>query len=289
MVFDFDRTIIDGDSDNWVVVEMGLAELFNQLLYTMPWNSLMNRMMMELYSEGKTEEDIANCLKRCPLHPQIFAAIKSAQAHGCDLRIASDSNSFFIESILKHHGLLDCFSEITTNPSFVDEEGRLKILPYHDVTSSPHGCNLCPPNMCKGLVIERIVAAIAERERKRIIYIGDGRNDFCPSLKLRESDYLMPRKNFPLWNRICEIAMLIKAEVHEWSSAEEFKSNLLCLIDKIFIEEESDAGSISSQLKSSECNLATMCIQTHETLSPQTLQKASPFLAYGEEREKIER
>lgn len=104
---------------------------------------------MELYSEGKTEEDIANCLKRCPLHPQIFAAIKSAQAHGCDLRIASDSNSFFIESILKHHGLLDCFSEITTNPSFVDEEGRLKILPYHDVTSSPHGCNLCPPNMCK--------------------------------------------------------------------------------------------------------------------------------------------
>lgn len=41
MVFDFDRTIIDGDSDNWVVVEMGLAELFNQLLYTMPWNSLM--------------------------------------------------------------------------------------------------------------------------------------------------------------------------------------------------------------------------------------------------------
>jgi pyridoxal phosphate phosphatase PHOSPHO2 len=31
VAFDFDRTIIDGDSDNWVITEMGLTRLFNKL------------------------------------------------------------------------------------------------------------------------------------------------------------------------------------------------------------------------------------------------------------------
>lgn len=41
MVFDFDKTIIDLDSDNWVVDELGASDFFNQLLPTMPWNSVM--------------------------------------------------------------------------------------------------------------------------------------------------------------------------------------------------------------------------------------------------------
>lgn len=57
--------------------------------------------------------------------------------------------NFFIEKILDHHGLLGCFSQISTNPSFVDDEGRLRIFPYHDLNTPPHGCHLCPPNLCK--------------------------------------------------------------------------------------------------------------------------------------------
>lgn len=41
IVFDFDKTIIECDSDNWVVDELGTTDLFNELLPTMPWNSLM--------------------------------------------------------------------------------------------------------------------------------------------------------------------------------------------------------------------------------------------------------
>lgn len=41
VVFDFDRTLIDGDSDSWVVAEMGLTQLFNELRSTLPWNKLM--------------------------------------------------------------------------------------------------------------------------------------------------------------------------------------------------------------------------------------------------------
>ncbi|MBA0812274.1 hypothetical protein Gohar_026256 [Gossypium harknessii] len=126
VVMDFDKTILDCDSDNWVVDKLGATELFNELLPTMPLNSLMDRMMKKLHIQGTKIEDIVAVLKRNPIHPRIIQAIKSAHALGSDLKIVSDANVFFIDTILKHHGLKECFSEINTNPSFVDEEGRLR-------------------------------------------------------------------------------------------------------------------------------------------------------------------
>ena len=109
VVFDFDRMLIDEDSNRWVVTQMGLTSLFNELRSTLPWNSLMDRMMRELHSQGKTIDDITECLNRTPIHPRVIATIKLARALGCDLRIISDANQFFIEKILDHHGLVGCF------------------------------------------------------------------------------------------------------------------------------------------------------------------------------------
>ncbi|KAK6284392.1 hypothetical protein POUND7_003344 [Theobroma cacao] len=132
VVFDFDKTIIDYDSDNWVVDELGFSDLFNQFLPTMPWNSFM----------------------RTPIHYRVVPAIKAAHALGCELRIVSDANLFFIEKILEYLGLKEYFSEINTNPGFVDEEGRLRIFSYHDFNKCSHGCNLSPLNMCKAEIHE---------------------------------------------------------------------------------------------------------------------------------------
>ncbi|KAG6589983.1 Thiamine phosphate phosphatase-like protein [Cucurbita argyrosperma subsp. argyrosperma] len=229
IVFDFDRTIIDGDSDNLVVTRLGLTDLFNELYSSLPWNSLMDTLMVELQSRGRTMRDIAECLEGAALHPRIVAAIKSAHSAGCDLRIISDANQFFIETILEHHGVLGCFSTINTNPTFVDGEGRLRILPYHN-ESSPHGCNLCPSNMCKGLVIDQIRASKTEKN-DFFIYIGDGRGDFCPTLRLEEGDHVMPRKLYPLSDRINSNQMLVKAKIHEWSDGNELEKILLQLVD----------------------------------------------------------
>ncbi|XVF74438.1 hypothetical protein PTKIN_Ptkin13bG0110300 [Pterospermum kingtungense] len=256
VVFDFDKTIIDCDCDNWVIDELGFTDLFNQLLPTMPWNSLMDKMMKSVHEQGKTITDIVEVLKRTPMHPRIVPAIKSAHALGCELRILSDANLFFIETILEHLGLRECFSEITTNPSFVDEQGRLRIFPYHDFTKTSHGCNgLCPPNMCKGMIIERIQASL--EGNKKIIYLGDGIGDYCPSLRLEEADYMMPRKNFPVWDLICKNPMLIKAEIHEWSDGEELELVLLQLINMISAEEN------SAQLISVDCKLQTISASAH--------------------------
>ncbi|XWS35243.1 hypothetical protein CRYUN_Cryun21dG0109200 [Craigia yunnanensis] len=57
-----------------------------------------------------------------------------------------------------------------------------------------------PPKL--GIVIERIQASLSMemKEKKTIIYLGDGLGDFCRSLKLADGDYLMPRKNFSVWD-----------------------------------------------------------------------------------------
>ncbi|KAL1538247.1 3'(2'),5'-bisphosphate nucleotidase [Salvia divinorum] len=237
IVFDFDKTIIDVDSDNWVVDELGATDLFNELLPTMPWNSVMDRMMNELHAKGKTIEDVKEVLRRIPIHPRIVPTIKTAHALGCDLRILSDANLFFIKTIIDQLGIKDCFSEINTNPSYVDEEGKLRISPFVDFQSSPHGCNLCPPNMCKGMVIDRIQATLAKEGRQMIIYLGDGSGDFCPSLKLRVEDFMMPRKDFPVWGLICENRALLRAEIHEWIDGEDMEMIVMKLIEKIKIQD----------------------------------------------------
>ncbi|XP_072967019.1 thiamine phosphate phosphatase-like protein [Typha angustifolia] len=252
--FDFDETIIGCDSDIWVVERLGATELFDRLRPTMPLNSLMDKITRELHSQGRSIEDITNCLKTAPLDPHVVDAIRSSYALGCDLRIVSDANHLFIETILKHHGLLECFSEINTNPCYVDEDGRLRILPYHDLHSSPHGCSLCPSNMCKGKIFDRIRASAVAEGKKHFIYLGDGKGDYCPSLRLTEADYVMPRKEFPLWDLVNNTKFL-KAEVHEWSNGEEFARVLLQLINKTTAADPNDS---SAQLISADCKLETI-------------------------------
>ncbi|MBA0774799.1 hypothetical protein Gotri_009983 [Gossypium trilobum] len=207
---------------------------------------------------------------------KILKALVLILSFRCDLKIVSDANTFFIDTILEHHGLQECFSEINTNPGFVDEQGRLRIFPHHDFTKSSHGCDhpSCPPNMCKGIVIEKIQASLSmEDQKKTIIYLGDGLGDFCPSLKLGDGDFVMPRKDFPVWDLICKNRSLIKAQIYEWSDGEEFKSVLLRLISRIISIDGNNTNANIGQLYSVDCKLNTMALPAttgHEAF-PQAL------------------
>ncbi|KAG8051431.1 hypothetical protein GUJ93_ZPchr0001g30229 [Zizania palustris] len=236
VVFDFDRTIIDWDSDDLVITKLGAADAFSRLRPTMRWNPLMDRMMEELHAQGRSADDIRQCLRSAPLDVHVLSAIRTASALGCDLRVASDANAFFIETVLEHHGVLGCFTEISSNPARVDADGRLRISPFHDPASPPHGCSLCPENMCKGKIMERIQGTA---NGKHFIYIGDGRGDYCPSLKLGEGDYVMPKENYPLWNLISSNTQLLRAEVHPWNNGEELEKTLLKLVNMLIIPAQS--------------------------------------------------
>eukprot|EP01018_Ginkgo_biloba_P007360 Gb_34426 [translate_table: standard] len=242
------------NSDPWVVNQLGATEIMNSLIASLPWTSLMDRMMIELHAQGKTVSDIERSLKTVPLRQEMIRAIKSAYSMGmalwrqlsytisgisgpmddgnrrCDLRIVSDANSFFIKTILENYNLLQYFTEIKTNPASVDEDGRLRIFPFHSQMIAAHGCKLCPPNMCKGAIVDGIQKSISE-SKKRFIYLGDGRGDFCPSLRLGSGDHVLARQEYPLWELVQKNSDLVKAEVHGWSNAKDVEDCLCKLLE----------------------------------------------------------
>jgi len=128
------------------------------------WTDLMAQQMVGLAEKGVTPRDISQCLHGIPFvppsppvppqppmrtnqaqPPEIPAATKRLKESGVDLRILSDSNTFFIDEILRFHGLASDFSLITTNHAHVDEQSILRVSHCHE-----HACPRCPPNLCKG-------------------------------------------------------------------------------------------------------------------------------------------
>lgn len=120
-------------------------------------------------------------------------------------------------------------------------------------------------------MIERIQTTLDEKTR--MIYLGDGKGDYCPSLKLRERDYMMPRKDFPVWELICRNPMLIKSQIHEWTDGEDLERVLIGLIHKVCLEGHGEDDQDSSLLISTAdlCKFQTISTSGHQTNLPQTV------------------
>ncbi|GAU40856.1 hypothetical protein TSUD_111880 [Trifolium subterraneum] len=115
----------------------------------------------------------------------------------------------------------------------------------------------------QGLVMEKFQNSLdVEGRKKKIIYLGDGNGDFCPSLKLKESDYLMPRMNFPLCDLVSKNSNDIKACVHDWMDGEELENVLLHIINKANIGKENNI--VGPKIISIDCKLGTISMDAHK-------------------------
>jgi pyridoxal phosphate phosphatase PHOSPHO2 len=153
-------------------------------------------------------------------------AIRDLKARGpsSTLLLLSNSNSVFIDVILRHHNLDagQIFEEIVTNPAEWDESGCLRLRRLVDPNGPPHGCADCPLNMCKGKELDEFLAKRGGMDQfDQIFYIGDGANDLCPITRLRKDDFALVRVNRDL-HRIVkseEGASRLKCGIHYWSGA----------------------------------------------------------------------
>jgi pyridoxal phosphate phosphatase PHOSPHO2 len=113
--------------------------------------------------------------------------------------------SYCSDLCLQSKGLLTMFDEIVTNPAEWDSSELLKIRRRIDPEGPQHSCKVgCSPNMCKGADIwpicvhffsvdhyklnlgEELETFLSQHPPfDRVIYVGDGANDFCPVLRLR--------------------------------------------------------------------------------------------------------
>jgi len=197
------------------------------------WTDLMGKILREAHAEGMTREDIEGALKSLPFHPAMIRGVKHLKASAnpkVTLICLSNSNQVFINTILEDKKLGGIFDTIVTNPAEWRGDGLLVVRRRVDPEGPQHSCRVgCSPNMCKG---EELEAFLKDKEPfDKMIYIGDGSNDFCPILRLRTQDFALARLARGLEQRIKgegEAASL-KCQVQYWEGAwevEEFFSRL---------------------------------------------------------------
>ena len=118
---------------------------------------------------------------------------KSVEELSATIIIISDSNSQFISHILKVKNLDHLVDKVFTNPASWSQDGLLSIQPYHHQDA----CKLSTKNLCKHSIMEDYIKNCG-RSFSFVCYTGDGKNDFCPSLKLSENDLVCVREGYSL-------------------------------------------------------------------------------------------
>ncbi|ORX40538.1 phosphatase phospho-type [Kockovaella imperatae] len=231
VVFDFDWSFVDQDTDRWVFEV--LSTKLRRLLETRKsagsqcTPDVVNDTMGDLAEEGFTKDQVLDALRILPFHPAMRRAVLGLRERNPNVEYLclSNSNEVYISTILERHGLTDLFSNIITNPASWNSSNsnRLDIGRRVPANGPQHDCKVgCLANMCKG---EELEAYISERggrsSYEKIVYIGDGGNDFCPLLRMKEGDWALVRKNMELDARIKNEGEKegLKVEVKKWSQA----------------------------------------------------------------------
>ena len=220
VVFDFDNTLIDANSDPWVVKLRPELEgpLRTRSRSGVCWTDCMQEIFRSLHASGVTPEMLRNCLHEIPLSGSMKQTLHLLESlPNVGVIIISDANSVFIDIILSHHGLTRIFKTVITNPAQFNEDGLLCVR-YHDETG--HECDRCSVNLCKGLALQQYLQKNGEEGMcyDKIVYIGDGRGDFCPCLHLSDRDIAMARKHYRLLDMLTEEhgRSQLKAQLIPW-------------------------------------------------------------------------
>jgi len=225
VAFDFDQTILKANTDHEVInmIEGDMPEEVAKLYQDDNWTDYMQAVFKLLYSRNIKKNEMAAVLESlqfCEGMPQL---LKSLVDNNYEVIIISDANTWFISYILNYHGLDSYVSAIFTNPAHFDDQGLLNIAWFH----VQDWCKLSNVNICKGQVLEDyIVRRQSERVVfKRLVYVGDGSNDFCPALKLKQGDIVCPRIGYKLAKCLDE-SDKVKASVCPWAKGSEISKFL---------------------------------------------------------------
>ncbi|KAM0789288.1 hypothetical protein ACM66B_000128 [Microbotryomycetes sp. NB124-2] len=236
VVFDFDWSFADQDTDRYVleVLAPELRGSLRQHKQTTQWTDNVALHLRKLHERGATKEQIIASLQGLPVHPAMIRGVQTVKAREqpkTRFFCLSNSNAVYINTILKHHNMENFFEEIVTNPAQFLDNGLLELKRRVDPNGPQHGCKIgCSANMCKGAELEAFISRHGGWDAfDRIIYVGDGGNDFCPLLRLRKGDVALVRMYRELSRRIVkeQNELPLKCDVVPWGGAWEVEKWLL--------------------------------------------------------------
>ena len=201
--FDFDETIIDVNIDDWFT-DAAPDKPFETSGFSC-WTDYMQLIFTTIQSRGYSKEQILAAMDSIEISPPLMATCRAiGKSENADAVIVSDANTYCIKRVLEKNGLAGVFKTIISNPTSFDNQDFLKIDYYH----RDHGCPRCSANLCKrkALVPHKV-------GYDKIVYVGDGYNDICPSLALTVNDVVVARRGFALAKHVNDSGLL-KATLH---------------------------------------------------------------------------
>ncbi|XP_053121647.1 phosphoethanolamine/phosphocholine phosphatase isoform X2 [Hemicordylus capensis] len=238
LIFDFDETIVNENSDDSIIHALPgkqLPESIRQTYREGFYNDYMQGVLKYMGDQGVKMTDFKAIYEKIPLSPgmrDLFQFL-SKQQDLFEIILISDANMFGIECALKAARAYSLFRKIFSNPSSFDKRGYFTLGPYHS-----HSCPRCPANMCKRKILTEYLAERAQEGARfeRVFYIGDGANDFCPSVAMKATDVAFPRKGYPMHQLTLEMEKnqpgAYQAAVVPWDSAVEVCSYLQEVLKK---------------------------------------------------------
>ena len=266
--FDFDYTIINVNSSNYLnklVIEYEAARDLNSKSYT-PSISTLNKYKYSAEIEQLLEkndmtkrqnaiykymhsnlnikrETMEKCLSDIVITESMKQLFNFLVQNNFELVIVSDSNTFLIETILRKNNLVSLFEplekKILANRAFFDGFGCLNVIPLNkefnengEIFSCTNNA-FCRKNICKGSVIENFLQKNNGPQQNHILlYMGDGKIDFCAATKLRFDDKVFVKNNSSLSKLLKEdeLKNKIKSSVVYWKNAYDILNHLQSII-----------------------------------------------------------
>ncbi|KAF8768369.1 pyridoxal phosphate phosphatase PHOSPHO2-like [Argiope bruennichi] len=228
---DFDNTLVDCNTDVEIKKVLHGKEIPEEIeslsKVSKGWTAYMRELFKFLHKSNITKEDYIRCLTQLPMVQGMKELLLQMYESGdCEIIILSDANSFFVQTILRHHQVNGTVSKIFTNPAEFDKDGCLQIKEFQNQTS----CTRCPPNLCKGSILGNYISKrmIEGVQFCRTLYIGDGHNDVCAALRLGVNDFVFARAGYRLLRSLEKMpAKNVKPTVVPWETVKDIRDVLL--------------------------------------------------------------
>jgi pyridoxal phosphate phosphatase PHOSPHO2 len=228
VVFDFDHTIVDANTDIHVNKlfpsneECLIAEKNCSQFHC--WTDRMQEIFRQLHKYNIKENDYKQNMEEIPLTNGFSHLIEYLSSlPNSNLIIVSDSNLFFINTILKYNHLDYAFKDIFTNPTYFSEDNQCLIIEQYGQQT----CSTCPSNMCKREIIEKYLRTKFSNEIP-VLFIGDGHNDVCAANSLKKGDLVCARSGYRMAKELKQQQQelgenKLQADLFEWNDGKQIE------------------------------------------------------------------
>ena len=227
LIFDFDGTIIDKDSEEELLKNIFSKEEYDKImnkLWNLEFYDGFNYYFKLMKNIGLTIKDIDSSLEKIELSPKISKLFDFLRKNKSkyEMIICSTGIDYSIKYILKYYGFLDLFDDFICIKSNIGNEKSDQLL-YVPKNQYPNSCDICGPNQCKGTELKKYMEN-SNKKYEKILFVCDGGNDYCPSKTfLKKGDIVFPRIGNSLYKKLYEenFKNELICDIYPWKNADE--------------------------------------------------------------------